>query len=146
MLGLSLVRMGVRCIIIVGEPSTPLTIRFSLFAFHFSSLNDSNFTYYPFTPYRAGTDTLVLEMTPTTRPSQMFWEEASMLHQVYANILLPPPSSSDGTTEGTDMYADVQAVIEILEEYLGRADPRGVAIGEAYRWGGEEVLEGLRGE
>ena len=44
------------------------------------------------------------------------------------------------------MYADVDAVVEIMEEYLGRADPRGVAIGEAYRWGGEEVLEGLRGE
>ena len=68
----------------------------------------------------------------------MFWEEASMLSQVYANVILPP---SDGGS-GTDMYADVQAVIEIMEEYLGRADPRGVAIGEAYRWGGEEVLEG----
>lgn len=81
-------------------------------------------------------------MTPTTRPSLMFWEEASMLGQVYANILLPPPSSSDGTTEGTDMYADVDAVIEIMVEYLGKADPRGVAIKEVYRWSGEEVLEG----
>ena len=68
----------------------------------------------------------------------MFWEEASMLSQVYANVILSP---SDGGS-GTDMYADVQAVVEILEEYLGRADPRGVAIGEAYRWGGEEVLGG----
>ena len=67
-----------------------------------------------------------------------------MLGQVYANILLPPSNSDAGG--GTDMYADVDAVVEIMEEYLGRADPRGVAIGEAYRWGGEEVLEGLRGE
>ena len=67
-----------------------------------------------------------------------------MLGQVYANILLPPSNPDAGG--GTDMYADVDAVIEIMEEYLGRADPRGVAIGEAYRWGGEEVLEGLRGD
>ena len=40
------------------------------------------------------------------------------------------------------MYADVQAVVEILEEYLGRADPRGSAIKEVYQWSGEEVLEG----
>ena len=127
-------RMGVRCIIIGGE--------------YLSNVYSIIFTYkrlaslYPSYSYRASTNTLVLELTPTTRPSLMFWEEASMLSQVYANVILPP---SDGGS-GTDMYADVQAVVEILEEYLGRADPRGVAIGEAYRWGGEEVLEGLRGE
>ena len=126
--------MGVHCIIIGGE--------------YLSNVYSIIFTYkrltslYPSYSYRASTNTLVIELTPTTRPSLMFWEEASMLSQVYANILLPP---SDGGS-GTDMYADVQAVVEILEEYLGRADPRGVAIGEAYRWSGEEVLEGLRGE
>ena len=127
-------RMGVRCIIIGGE--------------YLSNVYSIIFTYkrltslYPSYSCRASTNTLVIELTPTTRPSLMFWEEASMLSQVYANVILPP---SDGGS-GTDMYADVQAVLEILEEYLGRADPRGVAIGEAYRWGGEEVLEGLRGE
>ena len=126
--------MGVRCIIIGGE--------------YLSNVYSIIFTYkrltslYPSCSYRASTNTLIIELTPTTRPSLMFWEEASMLSQVYANVILPP---SDGGS-GTDMYAHVQAVVEILEEYLGRADPRGVAIGEAYRWGGEEVLEGLRGE
>ena len=61
-----------------------------------------------------------------------------MLSQVYANIILSP---SDGGS-GTDMYADVDAVIEIMEEYLGKGDPRGSAIKEVYRWSGEEVLEG----
>lgn len=125
--------MGVRCIIIGGE--------------YLSNVYSVIFTYKRLTSlylsysYRASTNTLVIELTPSTRPSLMFWEEASMLGQVYANVILPP---SDGGS-GTDMYADVQAVVEILEEYLGRADPRGVAIGEAYRWGGEEVLEELRG-
>ena len=129
-------RMGVRCIIIGGE--------------YLSNVYSIIFTYkrltslYPSYSYRASTNTLVIELTPTTRPSLMFWEEASMLGQVYANILLPPSNSDAGG--GTDMYADVDAVVEIMEEYLGRADPRGVAIGEAYRWGGEEDLGGLRGE
>ena len=61
-----------------------------------------------------------------------------MLSQVYANVILPP---LDGGS-GSDMYADVQAVIEIMEEYLGRADPRGVAIREAYRWGGRRFWRG----
>ena len=122
--------MGVRCIIIGGE--------------YLSNVYSIIFTYkrltslYPSFSYRASTNTLVIELTPTTRPSLMFWEEASMLSQVYANVILPP---SDGGS-GTDMYADVQAVVEILEEYLGKGDPRGVAIKEVYRWSGEEVLEG----
>ncbi|KAI0084403.1 hypothetical protein BDY19DRAFT_898587 [Irpex rosettiformis] len=81
-----------------------------------------------------GVDTLVLEMTPTSRPSQMFWEEASMLGQVYANLILP--SGMD-----TNMNADIPAIIEILKEYLGKPDPRGPAITEAYRWHAPEVME-----
>ncbi|KAI0367618.1 hypothetical protein BV20DRAFT_552485 [Pilatotrama ljubarskyi] len=84
----------------------------------------------------AGKDTLVLEMMPATHTSHMFWEEASVLGQTYANILLPP--SSPGSK---DMYADIPAVLDILREHLGKPDPRGPTVEPAYRWRAAELFE-----
>ncbi|VDC04716.1 unnamed protein product [Peniophora sp. CBMAI 1063] len=80
----------------------------------------------------AGIDTLVLEMMPTTFTSLMFWEEASILGQVYVNMILEPVG-------GNDMNADIPAVLEILRGHLGKSDQRGPAISEMYRWRGPEV-------
>ena len=63
----------------------------------------------------------------------MFWEEASMLSQAYATLVLT-------SGQDTNMLADIPAVIEILEEHLGRPDSRGPPITEAYRWHAPEVM------
>ena len=62
----------------------------------------------------------------------MFWEEASLLGQVYANTILPAAG-------GTNMNADIPAVLEMLRTHLGQPDARGKAISEMYRWRGPEL-------
>ena len=74
----------------------------------------------------------MLEMMPTTFTSLMFWEEASILGQVYANMILPPSG-------GTDMIADVPAVLDILREHLGKPDERGPSVEEMYFWKAPEL-------
>ncbi|KAI0777507.1 hypothetical protein BD413DRAFT_181118 [Trametes elegans] len=80
-----------------------------------------------------GKDTLVLEMMSQTYTSLMFWEEASTLGQVYATTFLPPAS-------GTDMIADIPAMLEIMRRHLGKPDPRGPSLRRMYRWHAEELM------
>lgn len=65
----------------------------------------------------------------------MFWEEAGMLGQTYANVLLEPVSA-----KSTDMEADIPAVLEILSAQLGKPDARGVGLERLYRWHAPELL------
>ena len=83
---------------------------------------------------RTGRDTLVLEMMPTSFTAVMFWEEASLLGQVYANMILPPEG-------GTDMRADIPAVLEILRDHLGKPDPWGPPLRDMYPWSAKELFE-----
>lgn len=62
----------------------------------------------------------------------MLWEKTSLLGQVYDNILLPAAS-------GTNMNADILAVLEILRAHPGQSDIRGKVISEMYRWRGPEL-------
>ena len=71
-------------------------------------------------------------MMPKSYTSLMFWEEASILGQVYANILLP-------AEQGTDFYADIPAVIEVISEHLGKPDSRGPSLEKVYRWHGKDL-------
>ncbi|KAI0649538.1 hypothetical protein C8Q79DRAFT_519183 [Trametes meyenii] len=80
----------------------------------------------------AGKDTLVLELMPKTFTSLMFWEEASLLSQVYATMVLPQAGYND-------MLADIPAMLDILRERLGRPDVRGPSIEEMYRWHAPEL-------
>ncbi|KAI0766167.1 hypothetical protein BD413DRAFT_605985 [Trametes elegans] len=83
-----------------------------------------------------GRDTLVLELASTAYSSLMFWEEASILGQVYATMLLPPVGDSES---GTDMQADVPAVLEIIRTHIGTPDSRGRSLRRAYAWHAEEL-------
>ncbi|KAH9851844.1 hypothetical protein C2E23DRAFT_732108 [Lenzites betulinus] len=83
----------------------------------------------------AGRDTLVLELMPRTKTSHMFWEEAGVLGQTYANVLLEPISNTS-----TDMDADIPAVLALLGAHLGKPDPRGSPIERQYRWHAPELL------
>lgn len=83
-------------------------------------------------PRRTGADTLVLEMMAPTFTSLMFWEEASILNQVYATAMAAPAG-------GTDMSADIPAVLDILRQHLGKPHPQGPSIKEAYRWSAPEL-------
>ncbi|EJD38873.1 hypothetical protein AURDEDRAFT_91769 [Auricularia subglabra TFB-10046 SS5] len=78
-----------------------------------------------------GPNTLLLEMMPASYTSLMFWEEASILGQVYANMILP--------ANGTNFDADIPAVIEILREHLGKPDARGPSLDTDYRWHGSDL-------
>ncbi|KAI0671329.1 hypothetical protein C8Q78DRAFT_1069047 [Trametes maxima] len=80
----------------------------------------------------AGKDTLVLELMPKTFTSLMFWEEVSLLSQVYATMVLPQAGYND-------MLADIPAVLDILREHLGKSDVRGPPIEEMYRWHAPEL-------
>ncbi|EIW58394.1 uncharacterized protein TRAVEDRAFT_58667 [Trametes versicolor FP-101664 SS1] len=82
-----------------------------------------------------GRDTLLLELMPRSWTSHMFWEEAGMLGQTYANILLEPVRE-----KSTDMEADIPAVLEILSAQLGKPDARGVGLERLYRWHAPELL------
>ncbi|KAI0831877.1 hypothetical protein BC628DRAFT_1310600 [Trametes gibbosa] len=82
-----------------------------------------------------GRDTLVLELMPRSKTSHMFWEEAGVLGQTYANVLLEPISH-----DASDMDADIPAVLELLGEHLGKPDPRGSPIERTYHWRAPELL------
>ncbi|KAJ7509432.1 hypothetical protein B0H11DRAFT_2421332 [Mycena galericulata] len=85
----------------------------------------------------AAKGTLVIEMMPTTRPAMMIFEEASVLSQNYAAIVVEPT-----TPVGTDMKIDVQDVLSLLKEHLGVTgeDP----LRQSYYWRAKEL--GLEGQ
>lgn len=82
----------------------------------------------------AGPDTLVLEFQPETVHEAMFFEEASLLSQVYR--VMSFPAIADGKT---DFDVDVGAVVEVLGEQLGCRDERGDSVTEVYQWTSPEL-------
>ncbi|KAK7001820.1 hypothetical protein R3P38DRAFT_3044665 [Favolaschia claudopus] len=58
--------------------------------------------------------TLVLEFMPTTRIATMIYEEAAILSQTYATLMIEPTSPG-----GTDMLVDVDDVVSLLDKHLG---------------------------
>ncbi|KAJ7603578.1 hypothetical protein FB45DRAFT_995127 [Roridomyces roridus] len=80
----------------------------------------------------AAKGTFVLEMLPTTRVSMMIFEEASVLSQTYAAIVVPPTQPED-----TDMEVDVRDVVELLQKHLGipGEDP----LRRGYHWRAKEL-------
>ncbi|KAK0501601.1 hypothetical protein EDD18DRAFT_1347681 [Armillaria luteobubalina] len=98
----------------------------------------------------AARGTLVIEMMPTSYTSMAIFEEASVLSQTYAALVVPP--SSQG---GTNMIIDPEHVILLLRRHLGvpMRRPR-IIFGEdpdddaqlaedplriSYQWGGKEL-------
>jgi hypothetical protein len=71
-------------------------------------------------------------MMPTTRSAVMIYEEASVLSQNYAAIVVEPKDPS-----GTDMEIDVEDVISLLREHLGVVgeDP----LRKSYHWQAKEL-------
>lgn len=87
-----------------------------------------------------GNHTLVLELLPTTVKEIMFYEEASLLDQAYR-----PMFFNASTPTGTDFEVDVDSVLEVLDEQLGRGDPRGETVREEYKWDAPDVGLGVVG-
>ncbi|KAJ6608290.1 hypothetical protein B0H10DRAFT_2068320 [Mycena sp. CBHHK59/15] len=77
-------------------------------------------------------DTLVIEFMPTTRTAMMIYEEASVLSQTYATIIVEPTDPA-----GTDMEIAVEDVLSLLREHLGVAgeDP----LKKSYHWRAKEL-------
>ncbi|KAI0781890.1 hypothetical protein C8Q75DRAFT_728354 [Abortiporus biennis] len=84
-------------------------------------------------------NTLVIEFITSEFTSLMFWEESSILNQLYVNMFLD-------SVGYLDMLADIPAVLDVLNIYLGktRQDVGGNRIEEMYRWNAPE-FEGLLG-
>ncbi|KAJ7487855.1 hypothetical protein FB451DRAFT_957616, partial [Mycena latifolia] len=80
----------------------------------------------------AAKGTLIIEMMPTTRPAMMIFEEASVLSQNYAAIVVDPTEPA-----GTDMEIDVQDVLTLLRQHLGVVgeDP----LRKSYHWRAKEL-------
>ncbi|KAJ7752477.1 hypothetical protein DFH07DRAFT_825484 [Mycena maculata] len=80
----------------------------------------------------AAKGTLVIEFMPTTRTAMMIFEEAGVLSQNYAAILVEPTEPA-----GTDMEIDVRDVVSLLGEHLGVVgqDP----LRKSYYWRAEEL-------
>lgn len=75
----------------------------------------------------AGPGTLVLEFLPTSRIEYINFEEASMLNQTYAAVVVEPvPGSRD------DMVVDPADVTHILDKYLGTSRKESVIL--SYQW------------
>lgn len=81
---------------------------------------------------RAAKGTLVIEMMPTTFTSLMVFEEASVLSQNYAAIVVPPTLPT-----GTNMRIDVGDVLALLRTHLGVKgdDP----LRRSYPWRAKEL-------
>ena len=80
-----------------------------------------------------GRDTLVLELQSNTFPGLMFYEGTKILDQAYAVQMLE-------STQGTDMLADVEAVLEVLKARLGRGLERGEKVRLSYgSWAAGEL-------
>lgn len=77
-----------------------------------------------------GPGTLVLEFLPTSRLEYINFEEASMLNQTYAAVVVDPAEGSKD-----DMVIDVSDVTTILEQHLGQPRSEGVVL--SYQWSKE---------
>ncbi|KAF7325974.1 hypothetical protein MKEN_00448300 [Mycena kentingensis (nom. inval.)] len=81
-------------------------------------------------------DTFILEFMPETRIALMIYEEASLLSQTYAAIVVPPANLSS-----YDMNVEVEQVVQLLRAHLGREDKED-PLRRSYSWGGADL--GLR--
>lgn len=75
----------------------------------------------------AGPGTLVLEFLPTSRLEWLNFEEASLLRQTYATIIVDPVAGNTG-----DMVVNPDDVVEMLARHLGVAPRETVA--QSYPW------------
>ncbi|KAJ7104557.1 hypothetical protein C8R43DRAFT_906944 [Mycena crocata] len=77
-------------------------------------------------------DILVIEFMPTTRIAVMIYEEASLLSQTYAAIVVEPTPAS-----GFDIEVGVDDVITLMRQHLGvaGADP----LRKSYSWLAKEL-------
>ncbi|KAL4245656.1 hypothetical protein ABKN59_010573 [Abortiporus biennis] len=84
-------------------------------------------------------NTLIIEFLTLEFTSLMFWEESSILNQLYVNMFFD-------SVGYLDMLADVPAVLDVLNIYLGKncQDVGGDRIEEMYRWNAPE-FNGLIG-
>ncbi|KAJ6558643.1 hypothetical protein B0H10DRAFT_1967288 [Mycena sp. CBHHK59/15] len=80
----------------------------------------------------AAKGTLVVEMMPTTRIAMMIFEEASVLSQTYAAIIVEPTLPA-----GTDMEVDPEDVIALLREHLGEMGEE--PLRKSYYWRAKEL-------
>lgn len=103
------------------------SVFFPLFTLHLCRLERISFQV-----RRAAKGTLVLEMQPTTRISMMIFEEASVLSQNYASIIVPPTARG-----GTDMEIDVGDVVSLLTQHLGVAGEH--PLRTEYHWRAKEL-------
>ncbi|PWY96189.1 hypothetical protein BO94DRAFT_551903 [Aspergillus sclerotioniger CBS 115572] len=78
-------------------------------------------------------DTLVVEFQPTSRPDLTFYESAKMRDHPYVVLMEEP------VDEMHNMLVDVGAVVEILEERLGRELEMGDRVRLAYDWEADEL-------
>ncbi|KAF7365625.1 hypothetical protein MVEN_00436100 [Mycena venus] len=80
----------------------------------------------------ANKDIFVLEFMPANRIAMMNYEEASILSQTYAAIIVEPTTPSS-----FDMEIDVQDVVSLLSKHLGveGEDP----LRKSYTWRAEEL-------
>ena len=81
----------------------------------------------------AGPDTLVVEFLPSKRPALTVYEDAKLREHQYAVLML------DSLNEQNDMEVDTSAVVEILEERLGKEQEERDKIIRAYDWEAEEL-------
>ncbi|KAJ7189111.1 hypothetical protein C8R46DRAFT_1244637 [Mycena filopes] len=81
----------------------------------------------------ANRDIFVLEFMPTTRPAMMIWEEASLLSQTYAAIIVEPTEP-----DGSDMEVDVEEVVSLLRQHLGAVRVE-EPIRRSYSWKAKEL-------
>ncbi|KAJ7135869.1 hypothetical protein C8R44DRAFT_662094 [Mycena epipterygia] len=82
----------------------------------------------------AAKGTLVIEMMPTTSCAMMIFEEASILSQTYAAIVVEPPATDPSDT---DMEIDVQDVLSLLGEHLGVVGEN--PLRKSYYWRAKEL-------
>ncbi|KAJ7065062.1 hypothetical protein C8F01DRAFT_1021907 [Mycena amicta] len=78
-------------------------------------------------------DTFVLEFMPENRIAMMIYEEASLLSQTYAAIVVPPT-----TPDSFDMEIDVDQVLELLRAHLGVLSEEG-PLRKSYSWPAKEL-------
>jgi capsular polysaccharide biosynthesis protein len=76
----------------------------------------------------AAPNTLVIEFLPTNFLNYAQWEEASLLNQNYAAVVVEP-------AHGTDMVIDPEDVTRLLTENLGKV--RRESIRDVYSWEAE---------
>ncbi|KAF7319095.1 hypothetical protein HMN09_00245800 [Mycena chlorophos] len=78
-------------------------------------------------------DTFVLEFMPENRMAMMIHEEASMLSQTYAAIVVPPV-----TPDSFDLLLDVGQVVDLLRTHLGVVGAEN-PLRRSYYWEAKEL-------